>query len=97
MAIEHSPEKMESSKENKISDFSFQDRKQIEEKIDETIELQMPKPALMKKTTFRERKVQQVEELSEKDFAIAMRFTVPFLEEIYDDAIKKTKFRRVLE
>ena len=37
LTIDRSPEKMESSKENKISDFSFQDRKQIEEKIDETI------------------------------------------------------------
>ena len=57
----------------------------------------MPKPALMKKTTFRDRKVQKAEDLSAKDMAVAMRFTIPFLEEIYDEAIKKAKFRRALD
>ena len=65
--------------------------------MDEYIEEQKPKLALRKMNTLKERNVQKAEELSDKDMAVAMRFTRPFLEEIYDDAVKKAKFRRMLE
>ena len=65
--------------------------------MDEYIEEQKPKLALRKMNTLKERNVQKAEELSDKDMAVAMRFTRPFLEEIYDDAVKKAKFRRTLE